>query len=88
MGSMQVHHTAHFELLLFLVPLQWVMGKGQGSSMGQLELGAATLLTASIKGRCQNQELPLAAGGTGLSCARSQRLMGLSMCASERAANC
>lgn len=56
--------------------------------MGQLELGAAALLTESIKGRCQNQELPLAAAGTGLSCARSQGLMGLSMCASERAANC
>lgn len=79
---------AHFfELLLFLLPLLLVMGKGQGST-GQLKLRAVTLLTESVRGRCQNQELPLAAAETGLSCARSLCLMGLSMCASERAANC
>lgn len=58
------------------------------SSRRQLEFGAATLLTESVKGGCQIQELPLAAAETRLSCGRSQRLMGLSMCASERAANC
>lgn len=67
----------------------YLFGWGKNwSSRRQLEFGAATLLTESVKGGCQIQELPLAAAETRLSCGRSQRLMGLSMCASERAANC